>query len=660
MAIPQSFIQELLSRVDVVEVVGRYVQLKKGGANFMGLCPFHGEKSPSFSVSPSKQFYHCFGCGANGNAIGFLMEHTGMNFVEAVKELAGQVGLQVPEDEASPQDRERAAQMRQKQATLTDVLEKAAKAYQKDLKASPRAVDYLKRRGLTGQIAKTFGLGYAPEGWRHLAGVFPDYTEPLLVESGLVIEHEDEKDAAGDSKRYDRFRDRIMFPIRNVKGECIGFGGRVLDKGEPKYLNSPETPVFSKGRELYGLFEARTAIRQHGYALVTEGYMDVVALAQLGFANAVATLGTACTPDHVQKLFRFTDAVVFSFDGDAAGRRAARKALDAALPLATDTRSVKFLFLPAEHDPDSYIRAHGEAAFSRCVKEALPLSRFLLEVAATDCDRDSAEGRARLAAQARPLWVALPEGALKRQLLDDLAHAVGIGSADLAELWKQAGHGLRARRSPAASSASVPASGGAPLATNGGDPMPHALDGGSAGWSADRTGSRERPGFGAGRRRWTPPPPPRMLGTSRAGVSRADRAVGLLLANGAAWEQLSADDHAMLAHLPPPHGPVMTWLEASLHEHGPQPWAVLREALRGHEHEAFALQQGDLAAQSPDPETEAAEIGEVMTRLRIEHLKGLESEAIARAATEPDQLQRYRDLQELRKALQHKIGDPAV
>ncbi len=660
MAIPQSFIQELLSRVDVVEVVGRYVQLKKGGANFMGLCPFHGEKSPSFSVSPSKQFYHCFGCGVNGNAIGFLMEHAGMSFVEAVKDLAGQVGLQVPEDDTSPQDRERAAQMRQKQATLTDVLEKAAKAYQKDLKASPRAVDYLKRRGLTGQIAKTFGLGYAPEGWRHLAGVFPDYSEPLLVESGLVIEHEDEKDAAGESRRYDRFRDRIMFPIRNVKGEHIGFGGRVLDKGEPKYLNSPETPVFSKGRELYGLFEARTAIRQHGYALVTEGYMDVVALAQLGFANAVATLGTACTPDHVQKLFRFTDAVVFSFDGDAAGRRAARKALDAALPLATDTRSIKFLFLPAEHDPDSYIRAHGEAAFSRCVKDALPLSKFLLEAAAADCDRDSAEGRARLAAQARPLWSSLPEGALKRQLLDELAHAVGIGSADLAELWKQAGPGSRGRRAPAAATDPAAGAGAQSQATSSPEYAPNDADAYAGTWTPAWAGRTERPRGSGGRRRWSPPPPPRMLGTARAGVGRADRAVGLLLSNGAAWEQLSADDHAMLAHLPPPHGPVMTWLEAQLHEHGPQPWAVLREALRGHEHEAFAQQQGDLAAQSPDAETEATEVVEVMTRLRIEHLKVLESEAIARAATEPGQLQRYRDLQELRKALQHKIGDPAV
>ena len=425
-AIPQTFIQELLNRVDVVDVVGRYVQLKKGGANFMGLCPFHGEKSPSFSVSPTKQFYHCFGCGANGNAIGFLMEHAGMSFIEAVKDLAQQTGMQIPEDEASPQDRERAAQQRQKQATLNSVLDKAAHAYIQQLKVTPRAVDYLKGRGLSGEIAKTFGLGYAPEGWRGLAGVFANYADPLLVESGLVIEHADEIGIDGEAKRYDRFRDRIMFPIRNVKGECIGFGGRVLDKGEPKYLNSPETPVFSKGRELYGLFEARTPIRVAGYALVTEGYMDVVALAQLGFANAVATLGTACTPDHVQKLFRFTDSVVFSFDGDNAGRRAARKALDAALPLATDTRSVKFLFLPAEHDPDSFIRANGSEAFAQAVKEAVPLSRFLVDAAGAECDLTTAEGRARMTSQARPLWSALPDGALKRQLLVELAQGCGL------------------------------------------------------------------------------------------------------------------------------------------------------------------------------------------------------------------------------------------
>ena len=281
MAIPQSFIQELVARADVVDIVGRYVQLKKGGANFMGLCPFHAEKSPSFTVSPSKQFYHCFGCGKNGNAIGFLMDHAGMSFVEAVKDLAQQYGMQVPEEESSPQDRARAAEQRQRQDTLSDVLEKAGEAYRRQLKDSPRAVDYLKGRGLSGDIARQFGLGYAPPGWRNLASVFAHYDDPLLVECGLVIQSQDED--GGEEKHYDRFRDRIMFPIRNVKGECVGFGGRVLGDEKPKYLNSPETPVFSKGRELYGLFEARTALREQGYVLVTEGYMDVVALAQLGF-----------------------------------------------------------------------------------------------------------------------------------------------------------------------------------------------------------------------------------------------------------------------------------------------------------------------------------------------------------------------------------------
>ncbi|MBW0186346.1 MAG: DNA primase [Hydrogenophaga sp.] len=621
MAIPQTFIQELLNRVDVVDVVGRYVQLKKGGANLMGLCPFHGEKSPSFSVSPTKQFYHCFGCGANGNAIGFLMEHAGMSFIEAVKDLAQQTGMQVPEDDASPQDRERAAQQRQKQATLTDVLEKAAQAYAKQLKASPRAVQYLKGRGLSGQIAKTFGMGYAPEGWRALASVFPDYQEPLLVESGMVIEHEDEKGADGQSKRYDRFRDRIMFPIRNVKGECIGFGGRVLDKGEPKYLNSPETPVFSKGRELYGLFEGRTAIRVAGYALVTEGYMDVVALAQLGFANAVATLGTACTPDHVQKLFRFTDTVVFSFDGDGAGRRAARKALDAALPLATDTRSVKFLFLPAEHDPDSFIRANGEAAFAQCVKDAVPLSRFLIEAASADCDLGTAEGRARMASQARPLWSALPDGALKRQLIGELASGIGIGSADLLQLWQQAGGGSRGPRTGAQAPAPQP-------------PRDAGYDGGTSDFSYAPSGYESAPaqgGYGGeaprkysgkGYGKWRKdPPPPRMLGTRRAGGSRADRAVGLLLANMQAWDHLSADDHALLAQLPAPHGPMFGWLEAQLHEHGHQPWAALREALRGHEHEAFACAQAEQVTLGVDATTELSELADVMNRLRRDALE---------------------------------------
>ena len=327
-----------------------------------------------------------------------------------MRDLAQQVGLTVPEDERTPAERERAVAEKQRQATLTDVLAKAGDHYRQALKGSARAIDYLKRRGLSGEIAARFGLGYAPDGWRSLASAFARYDDPLLEESGLVIAKPADDGNEADAKRYDRFRDRIMFPIRSVQGEVIGFGGRIIDAGEPKYLNSPETPVFSKGRELYGLHEARTAIRQRGYALVVEGYMDVVALAQSGFGNAVATLGTACTAEHVQKLFRFTDSVVFSFDGDAAGRRAAGRALEASLPHATDTRTVRFLFLPEEHDPDSFVRERGAEAFEQQVAQAVPLSRQVIEQAREELDLRAAEGRARFLANVRPLWSAVPAG----------------------------------------------------------------------------------------------------------------------------------------------------------------------------------------------------------------------------------------------------------
>ncbi|MBN8508006.1 MAG: DNA primase, partial [Burkholderiales bacterium] len=395
--IPPAFVHELLSRVDIVDVVQRRVELKKAGINFKGLCPFHAERTPSFIVSPSRQTYHCFGCGAHGHALDFLMESGGLGFREAVGDLAQAVGLAVPDERDDPGARERAHQEREQRATLHDVLARAAEHYRQQLKAYPRAVDYLKGRGLSGEIARRFGLGYAPPGWRSLAGAFPRYDDPLLAEAGLVIQQPADD---GEGSRYDRFRDRIMFPIRSVKGEVIGFGGRVLGDGEPKYLNSPETPVFVKGRELYGLFEARQAIRAKGHALVVEGYMDVVALAQLGLPQAVATLGTACTPEHLHKLLRFTDAVVFAFDGDAAGRRAAARALEAALPLATDTRSLRFLFLPPEHDPDSFVREHGPQVFEQALADAVPLSRLLIDQAAADADLGTPEGRARMLAGA--------------------------------------------------------------------------------------------------------------------------------------------------------------------------------------------------------------------------------------------------------------------
>ena len=644
MAIPQSFIQELLARADVVDIVGRYVQLKKGGANFMGLCPFHGEKSPSFSVSPAKQFYHCFGCGKNGNAIGFLMDHAGMTFIEAVKDLAQQYGLQVPEDDVSPQDRAKAAQMREQQVTLTSVLEKAGMAYIKALRNSPKAIDYFKGRGLSGEIAKTFGLGYAPEGWRSLASVFADYNDPLLVESGLVITGEPgEENAAGEAKRYDRFRDRVMFPIRNVKGECIGFGGRVLSDEKPKYLNSPETPVFSKGRELYGLFEARTALREHGYALVTEGYMDVVALAQMGFANAVATLGTACTADHVQKLFRFTESVVFSFDGDGAGRRAARKALDAALPFATDVRTVKFLFLPAEHDPDSYIREHGKDGFADYVAKALPLSKFMLQAAAEDCDLDTAEGRAHMASNARPLWTLLPDGALKRQLLAEIADKVLIDLRDLLELWKPASKTGGYKKSSysrtdslaqnpkifpkAAQNSGVEAFSGYPddMSYPGGHEMDY---------------SNSEPHFSAPIASATKPA--RRVAGRLLPASREDRVLRLLLTEPQSWDKLSSEEHHLLCALPAPHGPLFAWAESQLHDHGPQPWAALREGLRGHAHEAHAIAQ---ISQIPEGiEGDFSEVRSIIDQLvKIKRQQEMQ-ELARRAATDPLAMQRYKEL----------------
>jgi len=617
MSIPQTFVQELIARADVIEIVGRYVQLKKGGANFMGLCPFHSEKSPSFSVSPTKQFYHCFGCGKTGNAISFLMEHAGMSFVEAVQDLAQQFGMQVPEDDASPQDRARAAEQRQKKTTLSDVLEKAGLAYQKQLKASPKAVAYFKGRGVSGMVAKQFGLGYAPEGWRNLASVFPSYDDPLLVESGLVILNEED---GSEAKRYDRFRDRVMFPIRNIKGECIGFGGRVLGDDKPKYLNSPETPVFSKGRELYGLFEARNALREHGYVLVTEGYMDVVALAQLGFPNAVATLGTACTADHVHKLFRFTDAVVFSFDGDGAGRRAARKALDAALPLATDVRSVKFLFLPPEHDPDSFIREHGKEAFARFVSTSVPLSQFMLDAARDGCDLHTAEGRAHLASNAKPLWELLPGGALKQQLLTEIANLVQLSSRELMNVWHPGAH--KSERNAASN------------------------------YKNDSYSRNEYVGYKPKSRQINATG--QTLASSRLPASRADHAVRILLDNMAALDTLSAEDHSLLCGLAAPHGPLFAWLEAQYHEHGANPWAALREGLRDHESEALALKlMNGHELGTEDDELEATrELRHLLNRMLIEQLKIDETLAIEAAKSDPSALLRYREFQARRQALE--------
>ncbi|MDQ7988174.1 MAG: DNA primase [Candidatus Dactylopiibacterium sp.] len=422
--IPESFIQDVLARTDIVGLIERYVPLKRGGANYMACCPFHNEKSPSFSVSPTKQFYHCFGCGAHGTAIGFLMEYCGMSFRDAVKDLAQQCGLQMPEDDAPQQDRARTV-------SLLDATLRAARYFREQLRHAPTAIEYLKRRGLTGEVARQFGIGYAPDDWNGLRTAFgADYDEASLVEAGLVIQND-----AG--RRYDRFRDRVMFPILDQRGNIIGFGGRVIGQGEPKYLNSPETPLFEKGRELYGLFQARQAIREAGLVVVTEGYMDVVALAQYGFGAAVATLGTATTATHIQKLFRQAEKVVFCFDGDNAGRKAARRALENCLDQLADDREVRFLFLPAEHDPDSFIRVEGLEAFRRAVDEAMPLSEFLLQTLRGDLNLGIPEDRAKLVHEARAFVPKIAAPVLQVQTVrliaddadmsaEEVAHALGI------------------------------------------------------------------------------------------------------------------------------------------------------------------------------------------------------------------------------------------
>jgi DNA primase len=422
--IPKNFIQDLLNRLDIVDVVERYVPLKKAGANFVACCPFHNEKSPSFTVSQTKQFYHCFGCGAHGTAIGFVMEHAGLGFVDAVEELARNVGMEVPHERQAP------GETYQKVAPdLYEVMQTATRYYREQLKQNQRAIDYLKQRGLSGEIAAKFGIGYAPDGWQNLAAAFPDYQDEILNETGLVI-------TGDEGKRYDRFRDRIMFPIINQRGQVIGFGGRVLDKGEPKYLNSPETPLFEKGRELYGLYQAQKAIRAGQQVLVVEGYMDVVALAQHGVEYAVATLGTATTPYHVQKLLRLTEHIVFCFDGDKAGQRAAWRALENALPHLQDGKRISFLFLPVEHDPDSFIREFGKDAFEQLVREAMPLSSYLLREASMGLDLGTQEGRNQLLQRAKPLLTAIVAPATALLLRKEVAALSGVSQTELEALYE--------------------------------------------------------------------------------------------------------------------------------------------------------------------------------------------------------------------------------
>ena len=428
--IPSDFIDELLAKVDIVDIIDEQVPLKKGGANYMACCPFHKEKTPSFSVSPTKQFYHCFSCGAHGSAIGFVMEHQGLSFPEAVQFLADRVGMAVPKVRGQNDNPEVRAERKKKQQTLEETTAAAADFYAQQLKFNPAAKAYLDKRGLSAEVIAHYGLGYAPDGWRPLAQVFQPYPNTALVDTGMVIDNE--------GRHYDRFRHRIMFPIRNPRGQVIGFGGRVLDDSKPKYLNSPDTPLFDKGKNLYGLYEGRAAVKDAGRILVVEGYMDVVALAQFGVGYGVAALGTATTAEHVKILMRQADSIYFCFDGDSAGRKAAWRALENALPQLKDDKSLHFLFLPEEHDPDSYIRAYGKAQFEDALlNQSKPLSEYFWEHLSDDLNLNTQEGKAELVKTSSPLLAQITAPALAYLLKQRLSELVGIDPDNLAQLLGQ-------------------------------------------------------------------------------------------------------------------------------------------------------------------------------------------------------------------------------
>ncbi len=444
--IPQAFIDELIARADIVELIGSRVQLKKAGREWKACCPFHSEKTPSFWVSPDKQFYHCFGCGAHGTALGFLMEHDKLPFPDAVEELASRLGLEVPRE-----DDGRAARPRPGE-DLYEVMAQVTQFYRDTLRESPRAKNYLSGRGITAETCVKFAIGYAPDSWDAVLKRFGGSPERDrgLAEAGLVIE----RSGQGESGHYDRFRDRVMFPIRDARGRPIAFGGRIIDAGEPKYLNSPETPLFHKGRELYGLYEARQALRKVERLMVVEGYVDVVRLAQSGIAYSVATLGTATTAEHLNRLFRVTNELVFCFDGDRAGRAAAWRALENALEHARDGRQLRFMFLPEGHDPDTLVGEEGAEAFESRIAGAQPLSEFLVTQLAAQADLSNVDGRAKLAELARPLLARVPAGVYHELLLERLAEQVKMPAGRLEQLLKartDAGRGMRASAGAAGS-----------------------------------------------------------------------------------------------------------------------------------------------------------------------------------------------------------------
>jgi DNA primase len=642
----QAFKEEVLNRIQIVDVVSRFVSIKKAGIHHKGLCPFHGEKTPSFTVSPSRQTYHCFGCGAHGNAIDFLMAISGRGFLEILEELGHDVGLNLPPlSPESASSRFRSKEEKETKKLLHQVLEEASGHYRKALKNHPQALAYLNKRGLNPDVVARFGLGYAPGGWRFLSTVMPDYASPLLVHSGMVIAPDADEDPATPSsaapaspteakslqtKRYDRFRDRIMFPIRLTTGEVIGFGGRVLDAGEPKYLNSPETPIFSKGRELYGLHEARTSIQKLGRVLVVEGYMDVVALAQHGISHAVATLGTACTAEHLHKLFRFANQVVFAFDGDKAGRKAAIRAMETALPAAKDERILKFLFLPPEHDPDSFVRSSGADAFLKAEEMAMPLSRMLIEHSVQGANLTGPEARAQMLKRAGDLWQLLPEqGNLRRLMLGEWAKLGQIDATDLARSW-----GMGEKNSPDRPGHNH---------ENGG-PDPHKPSFNKSGRGSQREKTSRTSRYLGGQGRTWP-------------VTNADQVLRFLLNHPGLLNELERSDYDLLDTLPEPHASILVWLEQDCMTHGTVPWAVIEARLSSGHPELWQhtkpIMYFEEQLRQADPEPEKG-LRTLLNRIKAEDLKKMKNEIAEAGLLRPlttEETRRLLDLGEQLKAL---------
>jgi DNA primase len=581
--IPQHFIDELVARTDIIEVIGSRVQLKRAGREYKACCPFHDEKSPSFTVSADKQFYHCFGCGAHGTVLGFVMDYDHLGFVEAVEDLAARAGLEVPREggaaaPAHPNDE------------LYVAMERAALFFRQSLDSESKAREYVQRRGLNADSLQRFGIGYAPARWDGLLdryGTTEDERQ-VLLRAGLIVERQADA-TARERGYYDRFRDRVMFPIRDTRGRTIAFGGRVLDQGEPKYLNSPETELFHKGRELYGLFEARQATRNLQRLLVVEGYMDVVSLHQAGVTYAVATLGTATTPEHLQRIFRLVGEVAFCFDGDRAGRAAAWRALENAMGEIKQGRQVRFLFLPEGHDPDTLVREEGAAAFESRLASASPLSEYLIRELSSRVEIASVDGRARLVELARPLIRRIPSDVYRELLVSQLAEVVRMSAPRLAELLLAdgpdgaTGEGGMGRR-PAGPATS--------------------------GYAATRDGPAAETHAGAPDRR----PAPGVAG--RGNLVR--QAVTLLVHYPAAAAAIGAGQVEAISAIDRPGIPLLTELLAQLREDPPASTAAVLERWRDRPEHVALSRLAAAVCIAPDAAGAAAELNSALNRLIVE------------------------------------------